>query len=144
MTAPAPTAPEDGFTFLALRGWSRKDAVITTPSLASGATFNGSVAMAPGYRLYKVAADRLMRLRVYTTTLQRTADATRAIGVDPDPESDHGLVLEFATAPWLMSAVLSPQVSGYCPSGVMVPYAITNLDPAAGAATVTLTFVRTE
>ena len=144
MTAPAPTAPATGFEFLGLRGWSRKDAVISTPSLAQDATSTGTVALAPGWRLYKVQADQAARIRLYASTAQRTQDLGRPIGTDPDLESDHGLFLEFVTTGTLLQAVLSPQVHGYCPSGVSVPYAITNLDPATGPVVVTLTYVRTE
>lgn len=144
MTAPLPSPPRAGFVPFALRGWSRQTVQIVTASLAQDAGAVGVVDLAPGWRLYKVELDRPARIRLYASVAQRTADLSRPIGTDPDLESDHGLFFEFASADTLLSAQLSPQVLGYCPTGTQVPWAITNLDTDTGTVTATLTYVRTE
>lgn len=144
MTAPTPTAPAAGFEFLALRGWSRQNAIITTSSIANNATENGSLTLAPGWRLYKVTFNVGARLRLYASIAQRLADAGRAVGTDPDITTDHGLFFDFVAGDGILSAVLSPLVDGYCPSGVSVPYAVTNLSGGTASIEVTTTWVRTE
>lgn len=144
MTAPTPTAPAAGFEYLALRGHSRATAQIVTANLLNNSTENGSVTMAPGWRLYRAQFSHAARLRLYSSTAARLADSGRVAGTDPDTATDHGLFFEFVSDPGLLDAVLSPMVDGYCPSGVTVPYALTNLSGGIQAVTVTLTYVRTE
>ena len=115
----------------------------TTASLANLATENGTLAFAAGYRLLKVDVDKACRVRVYNSSAQRTADASRAIGQNVDIATDHGLVLEYvATA--LIDAELSPTVDGYCPSGTDAYYAIENRSGSTGTVTVIFTWIRTE
>jgi hypothetical protein len=115
--------------------------VITTASLAVNATENSTVTMSPGYRLHTIETDRACRVRLYTTSAKRTADASRLVGVDPT--GDHGLMLEFV-ATGAVAYDLSPLVDGYCPTGNDVYYAIENR--SAGTSTVEVTFgwIRTE
>lgn len=144
MTTPLLTPPAAGFDFLALRGHSRQDKVFSTASLAPDAEAVGTVDLAPGWRIYKVTTNRPARVRLYTSTTQRTLDLGRAIADDPDLESDHGLLLEVLTDGSPNAFELSPQVDGYCPSGIAVPYAVQNKDAGSGVVTVTLRWVRTE
>lgn len=144
MTAPAPPAPAVGFELLGLRSYSRVATTFSTASLASAASEVGTVDLAPGYRLLKVQANRPARLRLYGTTGQRSLDVGRPEGTDPDTDTDHGLFLEFIFGASLLSAVLSPEVDAHVPSGVAVPWAVTNKDASTGVVTITLTWVRTE
>lgn len=144
MTLPHPPAPAAGFEFLALRGHSRDDLAFSTASLAPDAEEIGTVDLAPGWRIYKVTTNRPARVRFYTSTTQRSLDLGRDIATDPDLESDHGLLLEVLTATGFLSMELSPEVDGYCPTGIAVPYAVQNKDAGSGIVTVTLRWVRTE
>lgn len=144
MTAPAPPAPAAGFVFLALRGWSRQDTSFSTASLAAGASAVGTVDLAPGWRIAKVTTNRPARVRLYTSTTQRGLDLSRPVTDDPDRTTDHGLLLEVLTGVGFLSMELSPEVDGYCPSGIAVPWAVQNKDSGSGIVTVTLRWVRTE
>ena len=144
MTLPLLTPPDAGFEFLALRGHSRVDQAFSTASLAADAEEVGTVNMAPGWRISKVTTNRPARVRLYTSTTQRTLDLGRPVDQDPDLESDHGLLLEVLTVSGFLSMELSPAVDGYCPSGIAVPYAVQNRDAGSGVVTVTLRWVRTE
>lgn len=113
----------------------------TTASLASMSSEVGNLTMAPSYRVLSVTVDKASRVRLYTTSSARTADASRAPGTDPT--GDHGVMLDlvFTGAGTL---TLSPTVDGFLPSGSSVPYSIQNRDAATGTVTANLTWVRTE
>lgn len=138
------TPPAAGFTYFGLRGFTREDLVLTSASLAPGAVESGTIDLAPGWRLAHIATDVEARLRLYDTTGHRTSDISRPIGTDPTLTADHGLLFEFVTTATLLSASLSPLVDGYCPSGIAVPYSLTNLSGSTTAVEVTLAWLRTE
>ncbi len=121
---------------------TRTTAVITTASLANGATENGDVTLAAGYRLLRIETDRACRVRLYDTAGHRTTDADRPSGTDPTPATDHGVVLDYV-ATGAVDALLSPAVDSQCPTGTTVKYAIENRS-ATSAVEVTLTWIRTE
>ena len=144
-----PAPPAEGFDYFGLRGWTRNTIQKSTASLADDATENGLVNLYPGWRIYAVEMNVPMRLRLYATTGQRTIDASRPIGTDPDTSTDHGLFFEYVSDSLLLGSVLSPIVHGYVPgdyseSLVGVPYAITNLSGSASVCTVDFLVVRTE
>lgn len=94
------------------------------------------------YRLLRVQFSRPARLQVYSSIAQRTADAGRAIGVEPT--GDHGLMFEFVATDQLLAADCSPLVDGYVSgTDTSMPCRITNLG-TPGAVTTTITYVRTE
>lgn len=105
----------------------------------------GTIALAQGYRLYRIQTDRPARVRLYATPAHRDSDAPRV--VDTDPIGDHGLMLEYVTTPLVLSAVLAPFVDGAnleaTPSPA-IPYHITNTSGATGSVTATFTYIRTE
>lgn len=123
---------------------TRQSVTITTSSLATGATWTGTVALAKAYRLYSISTNRACRTRVYTDASARSADASRPVGTDPTDGA--GLVLEFVSTAALLSATLSPTVDGFSgesPATSSIPVSITN-NGATGAVEVTLTFLATE
>lgn len=120
---------------------SRQVATFTTGSLADNASDTGTVTLAPGYRLLRVATDKPARVRLYTSTAARTGDSSRPPGTDPT--GDHGVILDFVTTADLDWG-LSPTVDGYLDAGADVPWAVTNTSGSTGAVTVTLTWVQTE
>jgi len=123
-------------------GYIRTTITQASPSLVTGAVWQGSIGLPPGYRLYRVQTDRAARVRVYTTATAQAADAARPIGTSPT--GDHGLLLEYVTTAGVLAADLSPLVDGYDPDeDYVVPLTVTN-NGATGTVTVTLTYVRTE
>jgi hypothetical protein len=123
---------------------TRATASFTSASLADLAIQNGTLTMAAGWRLMDITTSVPCRLRIYTTTTARTADAARAIGTDPDLATDHGVLFDFVTTASLLTATLSPLVDGYVPSGSAAPYALTNLSGGTTTIDVSLTYLRTE
>lgn len=122
---------------------SRKTATFTTASVADAAADMGTVTLAPGYRLLRIATDRAARIRLYTSTAARTADTSRPAGTDPT--GDHGVMLDMVTTSGDLDWGLSPAVDGYLDTvGTAVPFAVTNLSGSTGTVTVDLTWVQTE
>lgn len=118
---------------------------VTTPSLAAGALWSGTIQMTRGYRLYNLLTSAPARVRLFSTSAAQTADAARSIGVTPT--GNHGVVMDATTTSGLTSYVLSPMVHGAdmktTPDGV-IPITVTNLGTATAAITVTLVYVDTE
>lgn len=122
----------------------RATASYTTASLANAASETGTITLAKTYRLLRITTDRAARVRLYTTAAKRTADAARAIGVDPT--GDHGVVLDYVTTASVLAADLSPVPGGAnletSPSS-SISLAITN-QGTTGTVTVTFTFLADE
>lgn len=112
---------------------------VTTASLAADAREQTSIAVTPLYAVTRIEVDGPARVRMYTSEAQQAADAARARGVDPDPDIDHGVILDFALET-AGSRYLSPVVIGsdFTPAGV--PVTIDNIDTSAGTITVTFTY----
>ena len=126
-------------------GYTRTTAAKTTASLASGARESGTVTLtaAAAFRALKLVTSVAARVRLYNSTAQRDADATRAVGVDP--VGDHGLIVDVVTSVGVLSLELSPAADGYLPGTAgAVPITIDNLSGATSVVTATLTYVRTE
>lgn len=125
-------------------GYARSSFTGTTGLLQLGASENITVAgLGPAARLLSVSTDVPARLRVYASAADRTADANRPLGTDPT--GDHGLMLEYVTAPSQLSGRLSPLVDWWNSAGGSDLYmAVTNLDDSAAAVTATITYLRTE
>lgn len=133
----APTwAPAAGGSF------TRTTVNKVTGSLANLAEETGTVTVAAAYRALYLTVDRACRVRLYTNTTKRTADAARAPGTDPT--GDHGVMLDVVmTAGGTLT--LSPLVDGYVDGGgTAVPYAIQNRSGSTSTVAVTLGYVRTE
>lgn len=133
------------WTFAAcLRSNPRQEASVTTPVLANGATWTGTIALGTAYLLLRIQTSQACRVRLYDTPAHRTADAPRAFGTDPT--GDHGLMFDFQSGPSLLSATLSPSPRGIsmeAPPSPAIPISITNRSGSA-AVTVTLTHTTTE
>lgn len=117
----------------------------STSSLAVLATETGTVSLAIGFRVLKLATNRPARVRLYTTAGKRDADLSRAIGVDP--VGDHGLILEIVTTATLLSLDLSPEAIGVSLETVpvvTVPFSVQNRDVTPGVVTTTLGWQRVE
>ena len=122
---------------------ARTTATLTTASLADDATEDNTITLKQGYRILKIETDVAARVRVYSSTASRTADASRPIGTDPT--GAHGVILDFVTTPSVLEWWLNPAVDGYMTTSTdTVPVAVTNLSGSTDTVTVTLTWVRSE
>lgn len=117
----------------------------TTASLAAAAQEYGTLAMAAGWRGYRLSTSAAARVRLYTTAAKRNADETRPVGTAPT--GDHGVMLDYVTTSTVLAADLGPVVDGFneeSPVTSNIAYTIDNLSGAAAAITVTLTYIQTE
>jgi len=141
----ADSAQADGVT------WD--DAVVTrasmnfsTASLAANASENDNVTMPRQAKLYSVATNRPARVRAYSTSAHRTADASRAVGTDPT--GNHGCLLDLVTTAAMLTIDLSPMVDVCNLDSPTVAdtiyFAVQNLDTVAGVVTTTITYRRAE
>ncbi len=113
-------------------------ATYTTATLGAGASETGTVTLAVGYRLVDVQTSQAARVRLYTTAVKRSSDASRAIGTDPGYNA--GVALDLVTTDNTVYN-LAPTVAAYnretTPSAA-IPLSVTAI--AAGAVTVTFTY----
>lgn len=128
---------------------SRFDAVYTTGSLAAGARETGVITLGKSFRLLRIDTSRPARVRLYTTTAKRDADATRAQGTVPSYAIDHGLLFEAITyggvvgppsIPALLGFDLFPEVFGAslaATPSANIAITVDNLDSATGTVAVT-------
>lgn len=123
----------------------RLTATVTTPILATGASWSGLITLAVGWRLYRITTSRPARIRLYGTAAKRDVDAPRPVGTDPT--GDHGLLFEYVTYTGVLGTYLSPLVDGASfesPASSAVPVTVENKDTGAGTVVLTLIYVRTE
>lgn len=117
-------------TLLANAGSARATVTKTTASLADDATETGTVALAKAGLLLQVTVDRACWVRLYQTSADRTADASRLFGEPAPPSTD--ILEEFAFAG---AGTRRRIVVGYCNGDgsptTAIYYAITNKSGAA-------------
>ena len=123
---------------------TRESIVYTSPILAAGQTYTTSIDIAAGYRILFISTTISSRIRLYTKVAGQTADLTRPIG--SRPYENNGLLLDYATAPYLLSADLNPTVDGFTfdQTSISVPLTITNLEAYAAPVQLTLIYIKTE
>ncbi len=126
-------------------GVSRDTASGTATSLADNTAANVTITGgAKTYALLKIEVSHAAWVRVYTDTSSRTADSSRAEGVDPTPGS--GVIAEVITT-GAETILMSPATIGFSnetsPS-TDIPIRITNKSGSSASITVTLTFVQLE
>ena len=124
---------------------SRAALAVTTASIADGAidniTFTGA---AKGYVLYKIQTTGAAWVRIYTDISSRTADASRAEGVDPTAGA--GVVAEVITT-GAQTILISPGALGFNNETSPVDQiyaAVTNKTGGNATITVTLTVLKIE
>lgn len=128
-----------------VQGYRRLTGTHTSSSLAPDAQQSTTFTLkdAAAFRLYKIVTDQEARIRLYTTTAKRDADAARPVGTDPT--GDHGVILDVVTTASVLSLELSPTVDAYLPGTAgTVPITVDNLSGGTTAILVTFTYVRTE
>ena len=89
---------------------SRGSVTGTTSSLADAAQEDLDITGFKAYTLLTITTDRAARVRLYVNAATRTADASRAEGVDPT--SDAGLIAEVITT-GADTVIISPGAYGF-------------------------------
>ena len=124
---------------------ARGDVAGTTASLADAATGNVAITGFKSYALLKMVVDQPAWVRIYTDTASRSADASRAEGVDPTPGS--GVIAEVITTSAAQTVLISPGTIGFNNEGTpttSIPIAVTNKSGTTRTITVTLTVLQLE
>lgn len=162
MVLPDPTDEPDGRTIVTQGGvwvtttlpdgggggsaglFTRQQSVLLTASLAPDAQEADVVELGKKVDILTVELSGPARVRLYDTTAHRDADAARPRGTDPDPSTNHGVMLDFALddADTFSMAPAAPVFT--LDDTINVPYIVDNLDGSAAAVSVTFTFLRTE
>jgi len=124
---------------------TRTTASATTASIANGATGNIAITGFKSYALLKMVVEHEAWVRIYTDAASRTADASRAEGVDPTPGS--GVIAEVITTAAPQTILISPGTIGFNNEGTpttSIPIAVTNKSGTTRTITVTLTVLQLE
>ena len=123
---------------------SRSTATGTTSSLADAAEADLDITGFKSYMLLTVTTDRAARVRLYTTGAARTADASRAEGVDPT--SDAGVIAEVITT-GAQTVTISPGALGFNLEGTPttnIPTRVTNKSGGTSTVQVDLNILQLE
>jgi hypothetical protein len=115
-----------------------------TASLADGAEADLDITGFKSYALLTITTDRAARVRVYVNAATRTADASRAEGVDPT--SDAGLIAEVITT-GAESVIISPGAYGFNLENFTttnIPCRVTNKSGSTSTVQVSLNVVQLE
>lgn len=118
----------------------------TTGSLANGASETGTLTLAKTLALLGATTDRDARVQLYATAAYRTADAGRAVGTNPTPGTENGIIADFVLTSALGTWDFSPPLLGSNRDGTpasTVYYRITNLG-TTGTITVGVTYLPLE
>lgn len=124
---------------------------VTSTNLAAGAELNLDITSgASTYSLLQVASDYPARIRIYSSSTARTADASRGVGTDPLPGS--GVISEVITyvgLPTVISGALTqnitPGVLGWTENDSnTIPIRITNDDSVTRTITIYLRVLKME
>jgi hypothetical protein len=115
-----------------------------TSSLADGAEADLDITGFKAYALMAITTDRAARVRLYVKAASRTADASRAEGVDPT--SDAGLIAEVITT-GADTVIISPGAYGFnleSSTTTNIPCRVTNKSGSTSTVQVTLVVLQLE
>ena len=116
----------------------------TTASLANAAEGDLDITGFKAYALLTITTDRAARVRLYVTAATRTADASRAEGVDPT--SDAGVIAEVITT-GAETVIISPGAYGFnleSSPTTTIPCRVTNKSGGTATVQVTLNVLQLE
>ena len=123
---------------------SRSTKTGTTSSLADAAEADLDITGFKAYALLTITTDRAARVRLYVTAATRTADASRAEGVDPT--SDAGVIAEVITT-GAETVIISPGAYGFnleSTPTTNIPCRVTNKSGGTATVQVTLNVLQLE
>lgn len=119
---------------------SETTVTVTTASLATGAEETGTVALGKTGIVSAITVDRACRVRLYQTSADRTADASRVLGNDPSETTNLLAEWSFTTNGSLRRIPVTVR-NGDSPRTSSIYYAITNL--SGSSHTVQVDFLNT-
>ena len=123
---------------------SRSTATGTTSSLADAAQTDLDITGFKSYTLMAITTDRAARVRLYVNAATRTADASRAEGVDPT--SDAGVIAEVITT-GAETVIISPGAYGFnleSSPTTNIPCRVTNKSGSTGTVQVDVNILQLE
>jgi hypothetical protein len=123
---------------------TRSEFAGTTNAISNGATGPVTITAYKTYAMLKIQVSHAAWVRLYVSDAARTADSSRAEGVDPSPSA--GVIAEVVTT-GSQTILMSPGVFGWndeSPVIATIPCAVTNKSGASAAITVTLTLIQLE
>jgi len=123
---------------------SRGGVTGTTSSLADAAQADLDITGFKSYALLTITTDRAARVRLYVSAATRTADASRAEGVDPT--SDAGLIAEVITT-GAETVIISPGAYGFnleSSPTTNIPCRVTNKSGSTSTVQVSLNILQLE
>ena len=123
---------------------TRSTATGTTGSLANAAQADLNITGFKSYALLTITTDRAARVRLYVSAATRTADASRAEGVDPT--SDAGLIAEVITT-GADTVIISPGAYGFNLEGTPttnIPCRVTNKSGGTSTVQIDLNILQLE
>ena len=123
---------------------SRGSVTGTTSSLADAAEADLDITGFKSYALLTITTDRAARVRLYVNAATRTADASRAEGVDPT--SDAGLIAEVITT-GAETVIISPGAYGFnleSSPTTNIPCRVTNKSGSTGTVQVDVNILQLE
>lgn len=116
-----------------------RTASFTTPSLADGATWQGTVTLARGYQLLHIETSHAARVRLYLSAAYQSGDASRVVGVPPGP--DAGLTFEEDGSDGAQDYALAwPALGASLEDSTAIPVSVTNRSGATRSIDVELTW----
>jgi hypothetical protein len=123
---------------------SSQNASISTPTLAPGQTWTGSLQMAKSFILVQVTGSAFCRIELYGTKIAQTLDLGRPVTQGP-PNTTRGLILDVAlltAKTWQVLDCVGSNDDSTRSATIYVT--ITNLSTGAGKITTSLLFVPEE
>ncbi len=127
-------------------GTSRFSVSNTTGSIGAGTTADITITGAKAYSLFKIETSHAAWVRLYTDTISRTNDASRAYTTDPTPGS--GVLAEvYTTTTGSNTFKMTPAVTGWnddATPSTNIYAKVTNNESTSQDITVTLTILRME
>ncbi len=124
-----------------------QQAVITTPILGPGATFQTAVTkMSRSFQLLNVSSNVAARVEIYGTAAAQLADLPRGLDIAPPAGTAQGIITDVAldTSPFSWNFQNRVGANGDTPQNPEAFFTITNISGAAVPLTITVQFVPLE
>jgi hypothetical protein len=145
--------PVGGTGNVTITAGSLSRVTISTATISLAANAQADINFTNGaatYNLLQVGSDYPARVRMYSSTTARTADASRPVGTDPLPGS--GVIAEVVTytglpnlIPGALTQNMTPAVVGFTEDGAnTIPVRVTNNDTVTRVITVYLKMLKLE
>lgn len=123
---------------------SSQNASVTTPTLAPGQTWTGTLQMAKSFIVVQVTGSAFARVELYGTKLAQTLDLSRPVTKSP-PNTTQGLIMDVAlltSKTWQVLDCVGSNDDTTRNSTIYIT--VTNLSTGAGKITVSLLYVPEE